>query len=63
MVPTRTEPPAANREIITVDRPGGFKMPLLTPQGDVVRRKEYGERRHEINRILRRNHDLTVNGS
>lgn len=51
--PTKSEPPAFNRQIMYVDRPGGTKMPILKPDGTPLRRKEFGEKRHTVERILR----------
>lgn len=54
MRPEPVEPPAFNREIMYDERPGGYKMPILKPDGHVLRRKEYGERRSEITANMRR---------
>jgi len=48
MVPTKVVPPAFNKQIMYDERPDGSKMPILKPNGDVLRRKEYGENRHTI---------------
>lgn len=48
MVPTKVEGPSYNKQIIYDERPGGIKMPLLKPSGDVVRRKEWDENRVAI---------------
>ena len=37
------------------ERPGGIKMPLIKPDGTVVRRKYYEEHRSQITRTLRHN--------
>lgn len=54
MVPTKVVPPAFNKQIMYDERPDGSKMPILKPNGDVVRRKEWGERRSEIESTIRR---------
>lgn len=48
MVPTKVVPPAFNKQIMYDERPDGSKMPILKPNGDVLRRKEYGEKRAQI---------------
>lgn len=50
MVPTQVDGPAFNREIMRDHR----NMPILKPNGDPVRRKEWGEKRHSITETLRR---------
>lgn len=51
--PTPFAPPTRNKEIIYSERAGGTKMPLLNPDGSVVRRKQYDERRHQIESTIR----------
>lgn len=52
--PTKTEPSSFNRQIMYDKRPDGSMMPIMNPNGEVVRRKEFGERRHEIESTIRR---------
>lgn len=52
--PTKSVPPARNREIIYQDRPGGTKMPVLKADGSVLRRREFDEKRHQIESNIRR---------
>ena len=40
--------------IVYQDRPGGFKMPILREDGSHLRRKQYLERKHEIDDKLAR---------
>lgn len=54
MKPTPVEPPAFNKQIMYDERPGGYKMPILKPDGHVLRRKEYGEKRRAIESTIRR---------
>lgn len=55
-VPPRTTPDPSWEAGIAVDRrPGGEVMPLMDASASrVIRQKEYGERRHEIDSALRR---------
>lgn len=52
--PRRVEPPGVNKQIVYDERPGGFKMPIFTEKGDVLRHKRYSEQRHKINDQLAR---------
>ena len=52
--PTPSIPPARNKQIIYDERPGGYKMPVLNPDGSVVRQREYDARKHEITSTIRR---------
>jgi hypothetical protein len=49
-------PPSINKTIIYDERPGGYKMPVLKPDGDVLRWKEYTEKRHKVESHLRHAH-------
>ena len=40
--------------IVYQDRPGGFKMPIITATGDPLRRKQYLENKHKIDDKLAR---------
>lgn len=44
------DPPAPShyRTVLTEDRPGGFKMPILNPDQSVIRHREAQHKRHEI---------------
>jgi len=61
MVPTKVEPPVRNKEIMYDERPGGFKLPILKPNGDVLRRKEYEEKRPAITSTIRRIRNTATN--
>jgi hypothetical protein len=50
--PTPSVPPSRNKEIIYDERPGGVKVPLMKPDGTVVRRKYYDEHKHQITSTL-----------
>lgn len=52
--PTPDRPPAHYRNILTEDRPGGFKSPILRPDGAVIRHKEGNEQAHKISDQLQR---------
>lgn len=54
MKPTPGKPPAYNREIIYNERPGGTKIPLLNPDGSVVRRRQYDREKAQITSTIRR---------
>ena len=54
--PTPTTPPSVNKQIMYDERPGGYKMPILRPDGDVLRWKEYTEKRHQVESHLRQAH-------
>jgi hypothetical protein len=54
--PTPSVPPSINKTIIYDERPGGYKMPVLKPDGDVLRWKEYTEKRHKVESHLRHAH-------
>lgn len=59
--PVPREPPAYNREIMYSHRPGGTKVPLINgTTGDVIRRKEYENKRHSYETIRRRQHTATT---
>lgn len=49
-------PPSVNKQIMYDERPGGYKMPILRPDGDVLRWKEYTEKRHQVESHLRQAH-------
>ena len=42
------------------ERPGGTKMPMLTPDGNVLRRHEYERNRHKSDSILRPHNDTNA---
>lgn len=50
----RVEPPGVNARIIYDERPGGYKMPIITETGDPLRHKRYQEQKHKINDQLAR---------
>lgn len=52
--PTPSIPPARNRELMYDHRPDGSMMPILKPDGTHIRRKEYEEKRHQIEANRRR---------
>jgi hypothetical protein len=51
--PTPSVPPARNAEILYSERPGGYKSPLLKPDGTPLRRKQYEDNRHHWDSVLR----------
>jgi len=53
MRPTPSIPPAINAQIIYDERPGGVKMPLMNPDGTVVRHKQYRDNEAKIEAIRR----------
>ena len=52
--PTPFAKPTRSKTIIYDERPGGTKMPLLNPDGTVVRQKQYDEHKSEITTNMRR---------
>lgn len=52
--PTKSEPPAYNKTIIYDERPGGYKMPILKPDGSVIRQKEWDEKKHQFESTIRK---------
>lgn len=58
--PRPTEPPSWNKQLVTEDRPGGFKMPVLRDDGSQMRIKEYTENRHRIEEARKRRAATTV---
>lgn len=52
-IPPR-RPNVPGQPIVYQDRPGGFRMPIMTATGDFLRRKQYLERKHEIDDTLNR---------
>jgi hypothetical protein len=52
--PTPSVPPAYNKQLMYDTRPDGSKMPILTATGDHLRRREYDEKRHQIDATIRR---------
>jgi hypothetical protein len=59
MVPTPMEPPSHYKNILTEDRPGGFKMPVLNPDGSPVRHRQAQEQRTRFEEARRRREQLT----
>lgn len=53
MKPTVQPVPTVNGEIIYDERPGGYKMPLMKPDGTVVRRKWYRDNQSKVESIRR----------
>jgi len=47
-------PPSHYRNVLTEDRPGGFKMPILNPDQSLIRHREAQQRRHDIKDSLAR---------
>lgn len=45
-------PNVPGQPIVYQDRPDGSKMPIITSTGDFLRRKQYLERKHEIDAKL-----------
>ncbi len=58
--PTKSEPPASNKQIIYEDRPGGAKIPILKMDGEPLRGKEYRENKSTIDATI---HSLRNSGS
>ena len=58
--PTKSEPPAINRQIIYEDRPGGSKIPILKLDGEPLRGKEYRENKSTIDATI---HSLRNSGT
>jgi len=54
MRPTPMVPPAVNANIMYDVRPDGSKMPLLNPDGSVVRHKQFVDNRNSIEATMRR---------
>lgn len=52
--PTKSEPPAYNKTIMYDERPGGYKMPILKPDGGVIRQREWDQKRHQYEANIRR---------
>lgn len=52
--PTPFKPPSYNKQIMYDERPGGIKMPILNPDGSLVRRKQFDEHKSEITNNMRR---------
>jgi len=52
--PRRTEGDPFARQIVYQDRPGGYKMPIFTSDGDHLRIKQYREQEHKIKDQLAR---------
>jgi len=52
--PTPSTPPSRNKQIVYDERPGGIKMPLMHPDGTVVRQKYADEHSHQITDHLRK---------
>jgi hypothetical protein len=49
-----------NKTIMYDERPGGYKMPILKADGDVLRWKEYTEKRHKVESHLRQAHSAVT---
>jgi hypothetical protein len=60
--PTPSEPPSLNAQIIYDERPGGVKMPLMNPDGTLVRHKQWRENRKTIEANIRRIRASTPEG-
>ena len=50
--PKRMDVPG--QPLVYQDRPGGYKMPIMTATGDQLRRKQYLENKHKIDNQLAR---------
>jgi hypothetical protein len=46
--PRKDEPPGVNAQILYDKRPDGSMMPVMNPNGTVVRHKQAVEQRHKI---------------
>lgn len=57
--PTKSVPPASNKQIIYEDRPGGTKIPILKLDGEPLRGKEYRENQSKIDATI---HTLRTSG-
>lgn len=55
--PTKSVPPARNKELMYSERPDGSRMPILKMDGEQLRRKEYDEKRSKIDSIIRQTRD------
>lgn len=51
--PTKSVPPARNKELMYSERPDGSKMPILKSDGEHLRRREYDEKRVKIDNTIR----------
>lgn len=61
MVPTPMTPPSHYKNVLTEDRPGGFKMPVWNPDGSPVRMKQAVEQSSRIEDARRQRQYLTNN--
>lgn len=52
--PTPSVPPSRNKQIMYDERPDGSKMPILKPDGSVVRQREWDEKRHQYESTIRK---------
>jgi hypothetical protein len=59
MTPTPMTPPSHYKNVLTEDRPGGFKMPVLNPDGSPVRHKQASEQSSHFEDQRRRRQYLT----
>ena len=50
--PSVSKPPSHWKNIVYSERPDGSKMPVLKPDGTVLRHKEYQEKKSKIDSIL-----------
>lgn len=56
--PSVSVPPPHYKNIIYDERPGGTKMPVLKPDGTVLRHKEYQENKHKFDAMMHRNRSV-----
>lgn len=54
MVPTPMIPPSHYANVVTEERPGGTRMPLLNADMSVVRHKQYHDNKSAIEATRRR---------
>lgn len=52
--PTPSIPPAHYRNVLTEERPGGFRMPIIKEDGSVIRHREAQAKEAKIKRDLER---------
>ena len=58
--PSVSVPPSHYKNIIYDERPDGSKMPVLKPDGSVLRHKEYQEHKAKYDAIIHRNRSAST---
>lgn len=51
--PTPSIPPKSNGAIVYEDRPGGYKIPVLKEDGNVLYKRDYRENSQHIDNTIR----------